>query len=57
MASTPTTTGSSPLARAAAIAAAFAIVGGVIVVPLASVFFEALTEGTPAYPMLTSEGS
>ncbi len=49
MSSTPTTTGSSPLARAAAIAAAFAIVGGVIVVPLASVFFEALAEGPAAW--------
>jgi len=49
MSSTPTTTGSSPLARAAAIAAAFAIVGGVIVVPLASVFFEAFAEGPAAW--------
>ncbi len=49
MSSPRPSTASSPLARAAAIAAAFAIVGGVIVVPLASVFFEALAEGPAAW--------
>jgi sulfate transport system permease protein len=49
MSATRTTSGSSPLARAAAVAAAFAIVGSVIVVPLASVFFEAFGEGPAAW--------